>query len=398
VCMEQRNSALLVYIRRFVIVKFSFARRLMVLFAGVALCSLPFSLSQAQSVQWQLGDPAPTRRDGAAVVATDDYLYYLGGNQFRLVPDGDGFREERVPPDGATARYHPRTNTWDTSLPPMPMPLIASDGVHINGTIYLPGGVGEPMTIYNRVQSFNEATGTWTVSQVDAPNGRRNYAAVELNGLIYRIGGGEYIEDAAVTGGEGRLSHSATVDVYNPATDQWNQPFDPADLPWPVMTPCVGTMNGKIYVAGGAVNPSPLVTKTAIYDPATNTWDDAGMADLPASDAFLVGADLVLDGQLLCVGSLRGQSLGAGPGMSLYVTDNVWAYNPTANSWAASGFLAAPRAFMEADAWGGDGFIIGGLATDGQRMLPSDTFQVLDIDNGTILNQAANKVYLPIVR
>jgi N-acetylneuraminic acid mutarotase len=152
---------------------------------GFALPGFPLSYSQAQQLEWQLRTPAPTARLDAAVVATDDYVYYMGGDRgVERIPTDDGTILEPIPLDGAVARYKPRANTWETTLPAMPVPLTAADGVRIGEHVYLPGGIQAGNTVYNRVQAFNETTGTWSVSQVDAPNGRRTYAAVALNDLI----------------------------------------------------------------------------------------------------------------------------------------------------------------------------------------------------------------------
>jgi hypothetical protein len=40
--------------------------------------------------------------------------------------------------------------------------------------------------------------------------------------------------------------------------------------------------NGYIYAAGGFDASNRATDRTARYDPATNTWDDAAVPDLPA--------------------------------------------------------------------------------------------------------------------
>jgi N-acetylneuraminic acid mutarotase len=94
--------------------------------------------------------------------------------------------------------------------------------------------------------------------------------AVELNGLIYVIGG----NDPDTCAGNYRCAQLASVDIYNPSTNTWsiadalNERRDVAGAV---------VYDDKIYVVGGMYSESGDVQVSnrdslEMYDPNTNTW------------------------------------------------------------------------------------------------------------------------------
>lgn len=163
-------------------------------------------------------------------------------------------------------KYDPSTNTW-TAIASLPSarerPNAVSDGTYIyilggsdtsglaTTTLYRYDPVGNS---YTQLASYT--TATWT------------QAAVYLNGKIYRIAG-------CVSGCS---TATNTVEVYDIASNTWS----PA-APYPLTLGWLSAIayNGYIYTAGGLFTDSTNTLKTYQYDPASNTWDDLAIADLP---------------------------------------------------------------------------------------------------------------------
>ena len=72
------------------------------------------------------------------------------------------------------------------------------------------------------------------------PTPRSDLATCVVDGKIYAIGG-----DTDMFRGPGY----STVEVYNPAKDEWTKD---TDLPFGIRSPGASAVNGKIYVIGGA--------------------------------------------------------------------------------------------------------------------------------------------------
>ncbi len=150
-----------------------------------------------------------------------------------------------------------------------------------------------------------------------------------------------------------------------------------APLPQALMLATAGTLNGKIYVAGGcSLHPDAkgaaertYLSTTYCYDPATNSWSQA--ADLPET---LVGATNPMPtagGRLYMLGgdpgnfyraSLKGEAPAQHPGQSR----RVYSFDGTA--WQAEP-LALPIGIATAPAttFGGQAFIISGETHPGVR-------------------------------
>jgi N-acetylneuraminic acid mutarotase len=198
-----------------------------------------------------------------------------------------------------------------------------------------------------------------------------------LGNLLYRIGGGSISAGGDFT--------TADVDLYNSALDRWNTPANPADYPWPVSWPCAGAIDGKVYVAGGFTMLSGsggVLTKTAVYDPASNTWDDAAMADLPDNLSLGGSADLVLDKRLVCAGGIQNQA----------VSGNVWAYDPKTDQWIQGSGLTEARFRFEGDTLNGRAYTLGGWPVAANS--PNPFWNATAVLESTL---PPNRTFLPIV-
>ncbi len=135
-----------------------------------------------------------------------------------------------------------------------------------------------------------------------------------------------------------------------------------AAVPTALQGPAAGTINGKLYVAGGCcisnTPPFPRFNNLNIYDPGSNTWSSGP----PIPLAIYGGANGVIDGKLYVAGGQADQNNGNNVA-NLQVYDfatNVWSNNtpmPFASSGNAAGVI------------GGKLYVVGGYD-------PSNTSQV----------------------
>ena len=127
------------------------------------------------------------------------------------------------------------------------------------------------------------------------------HASAYLNGKIYRIAG------AAI----GTDFH---VEVYDIAMNTWSMA---ANYPFANHNLMAVALGSYIYAGGGNASPD----KTYRYDPGTDTWDDAAIADLPAGRSSAAS------------GAYNGRWLLAGGDVNFAISNNVIAWDPATNTW-----------------------------------------------------------------
>jgi hypothetical protein len=76
-------------------------------------------------------------------------------------------------------------------------------------------------------------------------------------------------------------------------------------------------LGSYIYAGGGNASPD----KTYRYDPSTDTWDDAAIADLPAGRSSAAS------------GAYNGRWLLAGGDVNFAISNSVIAWDPATNTW-----------------------------------------------------------------
>lgn len=176
------------------------------------------------------------------------------------------------------------------------------------------------------------ARGNGWAAGAGMPTRRSELAAAVLDGKIY-VGGGLTLTGA-----------SKAFEVYDPASDRWEQA---APLPVALHHFGMAAGDGRIYVSGGyegnnLSNPSDAVW---VYDPASADWSTGpNMAAGRAAHAMVA-----MDGLLYVVG-------GVGIG-SLF----IWVYDPVADAWdTLPTLLPTPREHLAAAALDGKLIVIGG--------------------------------------
>lgn len=172
-------------------------------------------------------------------------------------------------------------------------------------------------------------------AQPDLLSVRQEHAVVALNGEIYVIGG----FTPMVTG---------TVEAFNPATETWRAV---ASLPTPLHHANAASVNGRIYVAGFYLggsfsNADPRVLE---YDPALDTWSER--TPMPAGSQRASACVATLDGKLYLFGGARATTV-----------SDASVYDVDADSWQALPPLPEPREHCAAGAIGGSIYIASGRA------------------------------------
>lgn len=164
-----------------------------------------------------------------------------------------------------------------------------------------------------------------------------NQTAVYLSGRIYKLGGNN------------SSGYQTAVEIYNVATNTWTM-----GAPLPVGTGFAvsWTQGNFIYIAGGLTGSGVGTNKTYRYDPATNAWDDAAIADLPAT-RWGAASTFYGDSVVIAGGYVGGDA-------TVDISDSVIAWDAPANTWVTMASLPAARARMAGSVLNGSFHVIGG--------------------------------------
>jgi N-acetylneuraminic acid mutarotase len=142
-----------------------------------------------------------------------------------------------------------------------------------------------------------------------------------------------------------------------------------APLPVEVGEVGVASLQGKVYVVGGAVRDAPNQLRTGSntnveYDPASDTWRER--APLPWETSHM--ALTALDGKLYAFGGFRST-------VHAEARNLAAEYDPAKDAWTALPPLSSPRGAAAAVALGGKIHVIGGRGFD---KVPIANHEVLD--------------------
>jgi N-acetylneuraminic acid mutarotase len=177
---------------------------------------------------WQVHTPMVAgQARGAGIVATIGDRIYLAG----------GLRNGSV---AQLSSYDPATDTWDTSLPPLPVNRDHGCGGAIGGTLYATGGRATGIgALQGEVYAYTPG-GAWE-SKAAMPTPRGGTACGVIGDRIVVVGGE----------GNGAVQSGVFPDVesYAPQTNTWTE-HDPMVTPRHGMG--AAAIGGSLYVPGGA--------------------------------------------------------------------------------------------------------------------------------------------------
>ncbi len=198
---------------------------------------------------WEKLQPAPSKRTEVAVALLKGKIYLIGG----FTPKGI---------TGKVEAYDPGTETWEEKSP-LPKPLHHTTAAVVNGKLYVIGGfTSGRWTPTDSTFEYDPDTDQWTEKQ-PMPTGRGSLAVGVIGGKIYAVGGAlrKFF----------RLVNSSANEVYDPATDRWQQL--PA-IPTPRDHLTVSTYKGVLYAIGGRINVDygKNLNVNEAYDPKSAVW------------------------------------------------------------------------------------------------------------------------------
>ena len=240
--------------------------------------------------------------------------------------------------------------TW-TPIAPLPDAREYAGATTDGTNIYIMGGATAAGTISNTVYRYNVATNDYT-TLASFTTAVWNPSVVYLNGKIHKFGGNTAAAPTTVH------------EIYDVATNTWS-----AGAAYPAALGFMSSFaqGGFIYSAGGFG--AAASAKAYRYTQATNTWDDAGMADLPV-DRWGSAHGFYNDGFVVAGGYVGG---------SISNTALIW--DPLGNVWNT-----LPNALLTRSRFAG-GVVAGSFFAIGGRL--DNTFA------GTNNNQKLNCLVLP---
>jgi N-acetylneuraminic acid mutarotase len=210
--------------------------------------------------------------------------------------------------------------------------------------------------------SVAQLAGSWeAVVTEGSPQPRAENAFVELDGLMYLIGGGP-----------------DRIDIYDPETNTWTTG---AAVPEPVHHFQAVAYDGKIYVVGAWIGSYPRqdgITNVLIYDPAEDAWTTGPV--IPEARRRGSAGAVVYDDQIYVVGGNVG---GHGP----HATAVGWLdrFDPQTGEWEEMPTAARRRDHFQAALIDGRIYAAAGRTSDIEGYIDStvSAVDVFDIESET---------------
>jgi hypothetical protein len=260
-----------------------------------------------------------------ATVTVGNNMYVFGGVSTNIIANSRRFNG----------------TTW-TDIAPLPVALEYPQAVTDGTNIYILGGANSAGASVNTLYRYNVATNDYT-TLAPFTTATWNHAAEFLNGKIYKF-----------TGTAGTAGSTTALEIYDVATNTWT-----AGAPYPTAASFVSSFvrGGFIYGAGGIASVGSVATlKTYRYDPATNTWDDAAIADLPQTRWGAASSRVGYGGSnswVLAGGYVNGS-------VAANISNTVIEWNSVTNMWTDNPNMPEARARMTGAILGPNFHVIGG--------------------------------------
>src|SRR5215831_18385472 len=268
---------------------------------------------------WTEQAPYPIAIWGHAVISVGGNVYSFGG-----IVNNTAITN--------AYNYNPSTNTW-LPIAPLPQPRGWFSGTTDGTYIYLLGGVDQTFNTTATLWRYDPVSNTYNTGLPSYTIPTYFHACAYLNGKIYRIAG------AAI----GTDFH---VEVYNIATNTWSMD---ANYPFANHSLMAVALGSYIYAGGGNASP----TKTYRYDPSTNIWDDAAIADLPSGRSSAAS------------GAYNGRWLLAGGDVNFAISTSTIAWNPATNTWSNLPNMVQARDYLAGAVAGQSFYAVAGSSAPG---------------------------------
>ncbi|GAA1029692.1 hypothetical protein GCM10009557_19100 [Virgisporangium ochraceum] len=291
------------------------------------------------------------RNTGSAPATVE--LFESGGG-FEILKGRQGAPLQRIAvPGGAVANKYssrspkpisqPQNQPWaaDAWTPLADQPVTATDqaGAFLNGKLYVVGGY-DGVTELDSTLVFDPATGDWSEA-ASMPVPRQKPQVAVMSGKLYVFGG--WSADGTPI---------ASVDVYDPAANEWSTLE--ATHPDPAAAAGAAVFRGKVLLVGGCLDGNcNHSARSWIFDPVTG-FSEA--AQYPHPVAWIACGGI----------GAQGYCAGGSSGNTLY--DDAYAYNLDSNSWTPIATMPEERSLSQHGAAGGLLVINGGFTNGGSTL------------------------------
>ena len=219
---------------------------------------------------WRPRAPYPQQIQGEALETLGGIIYSFGGYSGSNVATAISYK------------YNLSQNTW-TTIAPLPVARRDASAVTDGTYIYILNGADGSGNGQSNLYRYDPTTDSYSTLP-PSPEGTLAQGAVYVSGKIYRIAG-------CISQGL-PCPATSSIDVYTVSTNSWAPDATVSPYPQAVGWPRIAVSGGYIYSAGGALS-TPAggdSLKTYRYSPATDTWDDGSISDLPEAREWSAGA------------------------------------------------------------------------------------------------------------
>lgn len=296
-----------------------------------------------QACAWSVRSPMsfPTRGHTSAVY--QGKIFVFGG----VSVDGDSMSYDRV------YMYDPATNQW-TPRARMPLGLYVLKAHTVGDKIYVFGGYGAS-GLDNSVQEYDPANDSWT-KKSPMPTYRYIFMSEVVNGKVYVIGGQGTVDDGPWESKK-PWAYKDHVEIYDTQTDSWTTG---KSAPVVLAAAASGTMDGKIYIFGGATGSAQ--SYTYVYDTVSDSWAQQSSSPIERDGhtCVAVGDRFVLMG-----------------GRNSSQLDKIEIYSPSQDKWQESSYLPTARYWFSAALVDGLIHVVGGVGGTASTVI--DSHEVFDI-------------------
>ncbi len=269
-----------------------------VIINSTGACASPTATATATPpCSWSAGANYPIPVSDSAAVTIGSNIYVFGGySNGSLTTTANKFEG----------------SVW-TPIAPLPTVQAAGAAVTDGTYAYILNGATTGGAVTPRLYRYDPATNTYATMTPPAV-GTYGTTAIFLSGKIYRIAG-----DTATSG----TGQTNTVEAYTVSTDSWSAV---ANYPLGVNFASAVPLGGVFFVAGGVTSAGSDTLTTTRYDPATNTWNDAAIADLPSTFRPHWGAASAL---------LNGKWIFGPGGSGGTIVNTAIQWDPATNLWTS---------------------------------------------------------------
>lgn len=254
--------------------------------------------------------------------------------------------------------------TW-TAIASLPVAVEYPAAVTNGTNIYILGGSNSGGVSQTTLTRYNVATNNYT-ALAPFTTATWNHAAVFLNGKIYKFAGSNNTVSTNV------------LEIYDIAANTWT-----TGAPYPLALSFVSAFaQGNFIYAAGGVNATSSVEslKTFRYDPTTNTWDDAAIADLPATRFASACAVYQTDGIL------------AGGFSGGVMQTSAISWDAASNTWQSAGNMVGERARMNGAVLGSNFYVVGGRSNASPAFVGTNSNQKLLCVNGPGIGHGGSSI------